>query len=65
LCHAHQLEREASESGSEFFARARLTYLALAKKAKDPVAATLYLAAFEKMAATIQALRKEEASAGD
>ena len=34
-----------------------------AKKAKDPVAAILYLVAFEKMASTIQILRKEEARA--
>ena len=59
----HQLDRDESESNAEFFERARLTYQAMAKKAKDPVAAILYLAAFEKMATTIQSLWKEEARA--
>lgn len=56
----HQLVRGEGESGTEFFQRARLTYQARANKAKDPAAAILYLTAFAEMAATIQALRKEE-----
>jgi len=59
----HQLDRDENESGAEFFERARLTYQSMAKKAKDPVAAILYLVAFEKMASAIQTLRKEEARA--
>lgn len=59
----HQLDRDESETSAGFFERARLTYQAMAKKAKDPVAASLYLEAFEKMAVTIHALRKEEARA--
>ena len=57
----HQLWRGESESGAEFFERARLTYQFRAKKAKDPAQAELFLAAFEKLARTIHALRKEEA----
>jgi hypothetical protein len=56
----HQLWRGAGESGPDFFERARLTYQFRARKAKDPALAALVLAAFEKMARTIHALRKEE-----
>ena len=56
----HQLIRDDSESSAVFFQRARLTFQAMAKKAKDPVAAILYLTEFEKLASTIQTLRKEE-----
>lgn len=56
----HQIMRGDVESGSDFFERARLTYRARAEKAKDPVMAKLLLSAFEKIATTIQALRKEE-----
>jgi len=59
----HYLDRDDSESDAVFFERARLTFQARAQKAKDPVAAILYLTAFEKMASTIQTLRKEEARA--
>lgn len=59
----HQLDRRDDESGRDFFERARLTYRDRAGKAKDPVAAQLYLAAFEKLATTIQALRQEVARA--
>lgn len=57
----HQLWRGEGESGPDFFERARLTYRFRAKKAKDPAQAELLLTAFERMARTIQALRKEEA----
>ncbi len=60
----HLLERGEDESGAVFFERARLTYRFRAKKAKDPAQAELFLAAYEKMATTIQALRKEEARGG-
>lgn len=56
----HLLDRGESESSAEFFERARLTYQSMAKKAKDPVAAILYLTALEKMASTIQTLHKVE-----
>ena len=56
----HQLDRGDDESGRDFFERARLTYRDRAGKAKDTVTARLYLAAFEKLAIAIQALRKEE-----
>ncbi|MCX6868448.1 MAG: hypothetical protein NTV46_20030 [Verrucomicrobia bacterium] len=59
----HQLDRKVGESGVEFFERARLTCQAMARKAKDPAAAILFLTAFEKMAITIQALRMAEARA--
>jgi len=58
----HQILRGEAESGAEFFERARLTYQSRAEKAKDPVIARLLLAGFEKIAVTIQALRKEEGS---
>ena len=57
----HQLLRDETESGPDFFERARLTYRSRAAKAKDPAMAGLLLAAFEKISTTIQALRKEEA----
>jgi hypothetical protein len=53
--------RDETESGPDFFERARLTYRSRAAKAKDPAMAGLLLAAFEKISTTIQALRKEEA----
>jgi hypothetical protein len=56
----HQIHRGENETGKEFFERARLTYRFRAAKAKNPALAELLLAAFEKMAVTIQALRKEE-----
>lgn len=59
----HLLDRGEGESGAEFFERARLTYQFRAKKAPDPKQAELYLTAFEKIARTIHALRKEEARA--
>ena len=55
----HQLTRGESETGPEFFERARLTYRLRAAKAKDPERAALLLAGFEKMATAIQALRKK------
>jgi hypothetical protein len=57
----HQIWRGEAESGPDFFERARLTYQSRAAKAKDPAMAGLLLAAFEKIATTLQALRKEEA----
>lgn len=60
----HQIARGGNETGKEFFERARLTYRFRAAKAKDPALAELLLAAFEKMAVTIQTLRKEEARNG-
>ncbi|MES2924958.1 MAG: hypothetical protein V4819_25610 [Verrucomicrobiota bacterium] len=60
----HQLWRSEGESGPDFFERARLTYQFRAKKAKEPAQAELFLTTFEKMAVTIQALRKEEARGG-
>lgn len=57
----HQLHRDEKESGPEFFARAMATYRLRAGKAKDPAKAALVLAGFEKIAAAILALRKEEA----
>ena len=59
----HQLWRGEGESGPEFFERARLTYQFRAKNALDPKQAELFLTIFEKIARTIHALRKEEASA--
>jgi len=56
----HQLLREEKESGPEFFARAMATYRLRAAKAKDPAKAALALAGFEKIAAAILELRKEE-----
>lgn len=56
----HQIHRGGNETGREFFERARLTYRFRAAKAENPALAQLLLAAFEKMAVTIQALRKEE-----
>jgi len=57
----HQLERAEGESGADFFERARLTYQFRAKKAANSTQAELFLTAFEKIATTIQVLRKEEA----
>jgi hypothetical protein len=57
----HQIWRGETESGADFFERARLTYQSRAEKAKDPAIAKLLLSAFEKIAITVQALRKEEA----
>jgi hypothetical protein len=57
----HQIWRGDTESGPDFFERARLTYQSRATKAKDPATAELLLAGFEKIATTLQALRKEEA----
>jgi hypothetical protein len=59
----HQIWRGEAESGPDFFERARLTYQSRAAKAKDPAMAGLLLAAFEKIATTVQALRKQEAQA--
>lgn len=59
----HQISRRAGEAGPEFSERAFLTYRIRAKNAKDPAQAQLFLAAFEKMAGTIHALRSEEARA--
>lgn len=59
----HQLERAEGESGADFFERARLTYQFRAKKAANPSQAELFLTAFEKIATTIQGLRKGEARA--
>lgn len=59
----HLLDRGEGESGPDFFERARLTYQFRARKAKHPAQAELFLTAFEKIARTIQALRKEEARA--
>ncbi|MES2661591.1 MAG: hypothetical protein V4689_23435 [Verrucomicrobiota bacterium] len=56
----HQIQRGEGESGAVFFERARLTYQARARAAKDPATATRFLTAYLKMAAVIQALRKEE-----
>lgn len=55
----HQLERGENESSRDFFERARLTYQDRAGKAKDPAEARLYLAAYEKVALAVQALRRE------
>jgi hypothetical protein len=55
----HQIWRGEAESGSDFFERARLTYQSRAAKAKDPKMAVILLTAFEKIATTLQALRKE------
>jgi hypothetical protein len=55
----HQIWRDETESGSDFFERARLTYQSRAAKAKDPEMAVVLLAAFEKIATCLQALRKE------
>ena len=60
----HQLWRGEGETGADFFERARLTYRFRAKKAKDPAQAEFFLAVYEKMATTIQALRKEETRGG-
>jgi hypothetical protein len=60
----HQIHRGGNESGKEFFERARLTYRFRAAKAKNPALAQLLLAGFEKMAVTIQTLRKEESKSG-
>jgi hypothetical protein len=59
-----QLRRGEDETGAVFFERARLTYRLRATKAKDPALAELLLAGFEKLATTIQALRKEESRTG-
>ncbi|WP_367873539.1 hypothetical protein [Luteolibacter sp. Populi] len=56
----HQLKRRDDETGPAFFQRAMLTYRLRTKNAKEPVQALNVLAAFEKMAKTIQELRKEE-----
>ncbi|MEO5913406.1 MAG: hypothetical protein ABIS50_04180 [Luteolibacter sp.] len=56
----HLLDRGDDESGRDFFERARLTYRDRAGRAQDQATAQLYLAAFEKVAVAIQALRKEE-----
>lgn len=57
----HQLLREEKESGPQFFARAMATYRLRAAKAQDPEKAALALSGFEKIAAAILELRKEEA----
>jgi hypothetical protein len=59
----HQINRSGDETGPIFFERARLTYQSRARNAKDPALAALFLEAFEKIATTVQALRKEEAHA--
>lgn len=59
----HQILRGEAESGPDFFERARLTYQSRSEKDKDPAMAGLLLAAFEKIATTLQTLRKEEARA--
>jgi hypothetical protein len=56
----HQIERADGESSPVFFERARLTYQARAKNAKDSATVMLFLQAFEKIATTIQTLSKEE-----
>lgn len=60
----HSIERDDKETGKEFFERARLTYRFRAGKAENPALAELLLAGFEKMAVTIQTLRKEESKLG-
>lgn len=57
---SHQIMRGETESGRDFFERARLTYRSRAENAKDPEFAKLLVTAFEKIAIAIQTLRKEE-----
>jgi hypothetical protein len=56
----HQIWKSKDETHRDFSERAHLTYLARSAKAKDPAMAKQLLAGFEEIAATIQALRKEE-----
>lgn len=57
----HQIIRGENETGTDFFERARLTYQFRARSAKDPASTARLLAGFEKIAMSIQLLRKEEA----
>lgn len=56
----HQIERADHESSAVFFERARLTYQARAKNAKDSESAIRHLQALEMIAIRIQELFKKE-----